>query len=146
MSPRQKNALIYSSYASILTGLLYGVFKYFMKVQGLYGLQSHPFQAHFHHLHIILSPLLIFCIGVIWQDHIWFRIVCGYQKLRRSGLIMTALFILMTFSGYLLQSSVESWTTNLWKWSHIGSSILWTILFIYHQFIGQKLKRPVVKR
>ncbi len=133
----ERKFILGTIYASIITGTIYGILKFFFKIEGPFGEVASPWQSDFHHLHIILSPFVLFSIGMIWKNHIWLRISTNFKKLRRTGIMLTILFFIMVLSGYFYQSSIDEELLFVWQWTHIISSSIWTLLFVYHHMMGQ---------
>ena len=132
MSNSERKFILVTIYASVLSGVIYGILKFFFKVQGPYGEMANPWQSDLQHIHIIVSPFVLFAIGLMWKNHIWLRITTGFKKLRKTGLMLTFLLFVMVLSGYFYQSSTNENSLKIWQWTHIISSSLWTLLFAFH--------------
>lgn len=113
------------------SGVVYAVIKYFLPPPDEFSL-AHPWQALWQHTHILLAPLLVFAIGMIWQDHIWRKFKTQAKRSRRSGLIQFVLFAPMILSGYAIQISVSEQIRNFWVIIHVLSSSLFLVVYIAH--------------
>jgi hypothetical protein len=122
-------------FANILvggTGLVYGWMLYFATPSDVFSVWNHPWQGAFHDLHLLLAPLLVLAVGALWQSHIKARLHKGILARRRSGFGMLYTFLPMTFSGYLLQVTVEEQWRNLWLWIHLLTATLWMTAYAFH--------------
>jgi len=133
----ERKFILGTVYASIISGVIYGILKFFFKVQGPFGVMSNPWQSDLQHIHIIVSPFVLFSIGLLWKNHIWLRISTDFKKLRKTGITLTVFFFIMVLSGYFYQSSTGENSLLIWQWTHIVSSSVWTLLFIFHHISGQ---------
>jgi hypothetical protein len=136
----ERKFILGTVYASVLSGIFYGVLKFFFKVDGPFGQMANPWQSDLHHIHIIVSPFVLFSVGLLWKNHIWLRISTDFRKLRKTGISLTVLFFIMVLTGYFYQSSTSENSLFIWQWTHIISSCLWTILFVFHHVYGQSKK------
>ena len=84
---------------------------------------------------------LVFCVGVIWREHVWKRILSRVTAHRRSGLALGALFVPMVLSGYLLQVSVEEGWRDAWRWIHVATSVVWLIFGVVHPLLPNRTAR-----
>ena len=121
--------------ASGLTGVAYGVIRFFLEPSDEFSLWNHPSEPLWKTSHILLSPLLLFACGLIWRDHAWERIQDGDEDRRKSGLLLFALLLPMAASGYLLQVSEDEGWRQLWSLSHAGLGLLWTLGYLLHQLL-----------
>lgn len=126
-----------AAYATILHGAVYGIYKYFFTIQTDYGVRPHPSQEVWQTVHILLSPLLIFAFGLLWQNHI----VRMYENAiikRKSGISLVVLMIVMIFSGYLVQVVYQKELQEYSAYLHIGVSIIFTLAYVIHHLQGRR--------
>ena len=125
-----------------ITGVAFLYFKYFAKSTDPYSSAGHPLEPVAHNLHVLLSPLLLFAVGLIWADHVWKKIQRGRQKRRQSGVLMAALFGPMALSAYAIQVSVDETTRKTWATIHIATSIVWMVGYIIHLALKPVKSQP----
>ena len=131
----------------ILSGAGYAFYKYSLFMPASpdpYSNVSHPLEPFFHNAHVLLSPLLVFAIGMLLQNHIIpglkhlnpaYR---GYSKVI-SGLALTSTAFPMIGSAYLIQISVDETWRKLWVSVHLIASILWTLAYGVHWWRKRRL-------
>lgn len=124
-----------------VTGLYYGWMRYLAQPEDPFAIVNHPWQPHLLAAHILLAPLLVFACALFWSDHVWKRVRSGFRARRTTGLWLFALFFVMVFSGYLIQTAVEEGWELLWIWVHGVSSCLWLAAYMVHQLAGRKRAR-----
>jgi hypothetical protein len=103
-----------------LTGGLWLLFHHFVVTQGEFGPQANPLEAWWLKLHGAFGFAAIWFFGLLWGAHV----SRAWPLLRRrwSGGLMTALFLWLTISGYLLY--------------YVGNDTARAILSILHWVIG----------
>lgn len=121
--------------ATVVTGIVYGVMRYFCESSDPFAVANHPLEPLFHKLHILAAPLLTLMIGAFWISHAWPRFVSGQKERRRSGISLLVTALPMVISGYLLQTTTHPQWHTLWVWLHGLTSVLWTLAFITHLFV-----------
>ena len=132
MSRSQSIFLHAANLAVSASGLVYAWMRYFSEPADEWAVVNHPWQPHFQHLHVLTAPLLVFAVGLIWSAHVIGKLQNGPRN-RIAGLGLTALFLPMAASGYLLQVAVDPGWRRAWVWIHIVSSLLWIAAFVIHQ-------------
>ena len=123
------------------TGLVYSWMAYLAVPADPYAVVRHPWQPAVQHLHVVVAPLLVFVTGMIWRRHVWSSWRLGIRARRRSGVGLALSLVPMMASGYLLQVAVESFWRTTWGWIHLVSSLLWTLGYLTHQFLGPKPRK-----
>ncbi len=121
-----------SNYTILITSIVYFIFRYFFTVEGDWGEEMHPVTPYLQKLHILLVPLLVFTIGMFYRDHVHKRIVTGMLRLRTSGIILIISFVLMVFTGYLIQVLNDQTLRRGVVFSHLIISGLWSFAYLYH--------------
>jgi hypothetical protein len=122
------------------SGLVYFCLKYVAKSQDPYSSAGNPWEPFAHNTHVLLSPLLLFAVGLIWADHVWLKIARGRQGRRESGVMITVLFPPMAISAYLIQVSVDETWRKVWVVIHLATSALWIAGYATHL-----ITRPVLQ-
>lgn len=114
------------------TGLVYAWMRYLVEPADEWAVVNHPWQPFLQHLHVLAAPLLVFAVGLIWSGHVAAKLRNGRRN-RVPGVGLTALFLPMAASGYLLQVAVDPGWRARWIWIHVAASLLWIGAFIAHQ-------------
>lgn len=114
------------------TGLVYGWMRYLARPEDPYALVNHPWQPHLLHLHILAAPALAVMLGVFWVPHAlqYWRTV--RREGRRSGACLWWLALPMIFSGYTIQAVTHEGLRAAAIWTHVISSLLWTLACLTH--------------
>ncbi len=139
MLEKLRKRLDWANFLAIASGLAYGFAKYFLSTEGEWGTEPHFLQSHLLHIHIMLVPLLVFVVGMIWAPHIaqhWQR-DAGHR--RTSGLMLVALFSIITFSGYLIQIAMQEETRTISAWVHGGGSLAWLFIYVWHHWFSRRI-------
>jgi hypothetical protein len=132
MKKSDKYLLYITHTLTLMTGLLYGVTIYFLEPENAWDVVNHPMQIYFQQAHILVSPILVFIMGLIWQAHIRHKLEVQETLRKTSGLILIYSFIVMVLSGYLIQISVSEIARNIMVGMHLISSGLWSLVFFIH--------------
>ena len=119
--------------AAGITGLVYAWLRYFVEPTDEFALVNHPAEPWLKSLHILLVPLLLVAFGLVFRDHIWFKLRSGLLPRRRTGLVLAAMFAPMVLSGYLLQVSGDPGLRQFWLVAHLISSFVWLPFYGIHQ-------------
>ena len=114
------------------TGLVYAWMRYFAESADPYAVVNHPLQPTLQHLHILLSPLMVFAVGFIWREHVWKHWRRRGRGRRRSGLSMMLTLVPMVLSGYLIQTAVSDTWRGVWVTVHLAASGLWLAAYAGH--------------
>lgn len=121
-----------SNVLAIVTGILYGYLKYYLKQDSLFGKIPHPLTSNFLNIHLLISIFLVLSIGSLASLHIIPKIKSNRVSRRKTGLSLTALSFLMIFSGFIIQvqNSIE---VKYWVGiSHSIFSTCWIVLIALH--------------
>jgi len=124
------------------TGLVYAWMRYLAEPADEWAVVNHPWQPHLQHLHVLSAPLLVFAMGVIWSAHVVGKMKNGGEN-RAAGVGLTAIFLPMAASAYLLQVAVDPGWRQTWMWVHVVASLLWVVAFVVHQVRAVVMKEPV---
>src|SRR5262245_57071585 len=119
MSPLQRWLLHLAALATGLSGIVYGILKYFGEplaraFPSIFAGPDDPFSAVHHplqpwslDLHVLSAPLLLFAVGWMFKDHVLGKIAGKAPAGRVSGLTQLALLVPMVLTGYLLQTTTR---------------------------------------
>jgi Na+/proline symporter len=115
-----------------VSGVLYGVFKYFVANPDPDSRIAHPWQPTLLAVHVLAAPIAIFGFGLLFQRHALVRFFSGQAERRRTGAVMTLLAIPLALSGYVLQvltgDAARRWT----GWVHAAVGLVYAIGYAMH--------------
>jgi hypothetical protein len=112
------------------TGLVYVWLKYFADKDP--SALAHPAEPSVQALHVVLSPLLIFAVGLIWRDHVLRKLRRLRRRGRASGILILVLFPPMALSAYMIQVTVDEVWRQGWVVAHLVTSGLWIAGYVVH--------------
>jgi hypothetical protein len=115
-----------------LSGLAYGILKYFVPGSDPDSRIGHPWQPVMLKAHILLAPMAVFAIGLIFRRHALARVRDGEPNGRLSGSVMFWLLLPLTVTGYLVQVFVETTPVRAAAWSHAGLGVLFLLGYALH--------------
>ena len=115
-----------------LSGLAYGIFKYFVPGSDPDSRIGHPWQPVMLKAHILVAPFAVFAIGLIFRRHALARIQSGEQNGRRSGALMFWLLLPLTVTGYLVPVFVEPTPVHAAGWSHAALGVFFLLGYAFH--------------
>lgn len=115
-----------------LSGLGYGWLRYFGRVQGEFGIESHPLQSLVQHLHVLAAPFLLFALGMAVRGHVASKLRVGTREGRRTGLGLGLLILPMVAAGYLVQVATTPAWCLAFAWVHGGTSLLFLGGYLVH--------------
>lgn len=114
------------------TGLVYGWMRYLAKPTDPFAIVNHPWQPTLQHMHIWVAPLLVFCAGLIWRNHVWNHWRRGVSSGRRSGISLALTIAPMVISGYLIQTAVSTSWRTAWITIHLATSGIFVLGYLAH--------------
>ena len=123
---------------AILTGTLFGCFKYFPSEPfDAYSPAMSPWEPWSHDAHVLAVPVLVYACGVIWRSHVapqWRgRKSPKLQACKKwSGLGLLCVLLPMVATGYLIQVSVNEIWRKTWVIVHLLTSGAWTLSYVLH--------------
>jgi len=118
--------------AVALSGLAYGVFKYFIPNADPDSRVGHPLQPWLLKAHILVAPLAIMGVGLLLRRHALARWRQGEQGGRKTGVLMLWIFLPLALSGYLIQVFVEPGAVRWTGWIHAGVGVLFGLGYAIH--------------
>jgi hypothetical protein len=115
-----------------VSGSVYFVLKYFFKVETEYGIRPHAQTGFWLGFHVITVPLLLMVFGYIFKSHVLNKILYGVEARKWSGYACIGLFLLMVFSGYILQLGLGPQFNEVMGILHLIFSYTWVITSLWH--------------
>jgi len=123
-----------TSIGTLVTGVIYVWMKYLLVSADPFAVVNHPLQPLVLKLHILVSPLLVFSIGLVALRHIWRHVQTGMRDGRRSGMVTLLALGPMILTGYLIQAVTHESLLRAMVLSHIGLGLLYGAGLMVHQF------------
>ena len=117
---------------TVLSGLVYGVLKYFVTSPDPDSRLSHPWQPAVLAVHVLAAPVAVFGLGLLFRRHALARIAAGEREGRRTGVSMTRLSVPLALSGYLLQALTGDAARRWTGWLHAGAGLLFAAAYAAH--------------
>ncbi len=115
-----------------LTGVAYGIFKYFIPSADPDSRVGHPLQLGMLKAHILVAPFAILGVGLLLRRHALARIRKGERSGRRTGIAMLWLFAPLALTGYLIQVLVAQAAVRATGWIHAGLGVLFLVGYAFH--------------
>jgi hypothetical protein len=115
-----------------LTGLVYGVFKYFVVSPDPDSRVGHPWQPGLVKAHLLVAPFAVFGVGLILRRHALLKRRQAETSGRRTGALMLWLLLPLTLTGYLVQVFVEPGAVRATGWIHAGLGVLVLLAYALH--------------
>ena len=140
MTPRQARFAHLSSLLVGVSGIALFVLKDLVVIEGEFGPESHYLEDDVQAAHILTAPALVFACALIWQEHVWAKFKSGARARRRTGLLLLSLLAPMILSGYLLQVSYSEPWREIWRVTHLVSSLVWLVAYGVHQLTPKRSK------
>jgi hypothetical protein len=117
MNRLERWSLHLAAFATAGTGLMDGLLRWFGERAGEFGPEAHPWLGTAQHLHVLVTPMLVFTLGMTVRGHLWSRLQAGAEG-RRTGLGTAFLLAPMVVSGASIQVVTSpAWRTG-WTWAH----------------------------
>ncbi|MEQ1667736.1 MAG: hypothetical protein ABL868_04715 [Sulfuriferula sp.] len=95
-----KNALYAAFVLLWLSGALWLVFHYFLRVDGEFGVAAHPLEIWWLRLHGLLAFIMLVAVGSVLPIHV--RRAWHLRKNRLTGLVMSTVLLWLALTGYAL--------------------------------------------
>jgi hypothetical protein len=115
-----------------LSGVVYGVFKYFVPNPDPDSRVGHPLLPVMLKAHVLFAPLAVFGLGLLLRRHALARVRRGETDGRRTGALMLWLIAPLILSGYLIQVFVEPGLVRGTGWSHAGLGAIFLLGYAIH--------------
>ncbi len=121
-----------SAAATTLTGVVYLWMRYFMEPVEQFAAVNHPLQPLVLKAHILVSPLLVFALGMISVRHVWNYFANGTSRGRLSGIVTASIAAVMIVTGYLIQAITAEGVLRMIAYVHIAVGIVFALGFLMH--------------
>lgn len=127
-----------------LTGALWLLFHYFFVTKGEFGPTENPLTAWWLRLHGAFAFATIWIFGLLWAAHItaaWPR-----RRRRSSGVALTAVFLMLIVSGYLLYYIGDDRVRPVISALHWSVGLAGPVFVVLHRIRIRKRSRQPGKR
>ncbi|MGZ6988603.1 MAG: hypothetical protein ACXVH0_06565 [Thermoanaerobaculia bacterium] len=115
-----------------LSGLAYGVMKYFMAGSDPDSRAGHAWQQPMLKVHVLTAPLLVFALGLVFSGHALQRLKGGEDPGRTSGAGLLAFAAPLVLTGPLIQvltgDAARQWT----GWTHAVLGVVYGLAYVAH--------------
>jgi hypothetical protein len=115
-----------------LSGLAYGVMKYFLHGFDPDSRVGHPWQQPALKIHVLTAPFLVFALGLLSSAHALARLKAGESPGRMSGAGLLGLAAPLILTGSLVQvltgDAARQWT----GWIHAGLGAAYLLVTLAH--------------
>ncbi len=118
--------------AVALSGVAYGVMKYFMAGSDPDSRAGHPWQQPMLKVHVLAAPLLVFALGLVFSGHALARLRSGEDPGRASGAGLLALAAPLVLTGPLIQLLTGDAARRGTGWIHAGLGVVYTLAYVAH--------------
>lgn len=142
MNRFEKWSVWITSGLTVATGVGYFVTKYLFTASDPFAVVSHPWQPFFLKAHILVSPLLLFALGLIAVHHVWKHYASGIRWSRRSGVTTALTIIPMVATGYLIQALSDAGWVRAMALAHIGFGFLYGLGLVVHTWMIRRGPEP----
>lgn len=122
-----------------LSGVLYGVMKYFMTGPDPDSRAGPAWQQPMLKVHVLTAPLLVFALGLVFSGHALARLKGGEDAGRTSGAGLLALAAPLVLTGPLIQVLTGDAARRWAGWSHAALGSVYVLAYAAHLL----KKRPV---
>lgn len=133
MRAYQRWLLLGSSVLTGGTGLIYWWMKHMMEPASEWAVINHPLQPWVLKTHILVSPVLVFALGLMVSDHILPHLKASSRSGQGSGLLAISLLAPMGFSGYLIQAATHPGWLSALAWAHLATGCLYLAGLGFHR-------------
>ena len=115
-----------------LTGIAYGVFKYFVANPDPDSRAGHPLQPVFMKAHLLAAPFALIGVGLLLHRHALARMRRGEPQGRRTGGLILWLLVPVALSGVLIQVLVDARAVRWTGWTHAALGALFVVGYALH--------------
>lgn len=131
---------LYSVFSLLwMSGALWLVFHYFLRMPGDFGMAPHPAEIWWLRLHGLMVFVFLFVLGTVLPVHA--QRAWQLRKNRQSGLLMKLLFLWLALSGYALYYFAGEENENWLPVVHWGMGLSVPLILVLHIRNGRK--RPL---
>lgn len=122
-----------------LSGLVYGVLKYFATSPDPDSRLGHPWQPAVLAAHVLAAPVAVFGFGLLFRRHALTRLSTGERARRRTGTAMILLAIPLALSGYVLQVMTGDAARRWTGFAHAALGLVYAIGYATHPLSSRPL-------
>jgi hypothetical protein len=115
-----------------LSGLAYGIFKYFVPSPDPDSRAGHPWQPVLLKAHVLAAPLAVFGVGLLLRRHALRKLRHGEKEGRTSGALIVWIFAPLVLTGYLVQVLAGFHGARVAGWSHAGLGVIVLLAYVFH--------------
>ena len=115
-----------------MTGVVYGVFKYWVPSPDPDSRVGHPLQPGLMKAHLLVAPFAVFGVGLLLRRHAVLKIHKGETSGRATGLMMLWLFLPLVVTGYLIQILIDPGITRAAGLTHAAIGALVVLGYAFH--------------
>ena len=115
-----------------LTGIVYGVFKYWVPGPDPDSRVGHPLQPVFLKAHLLFAPFALIGVGLLLHRHALARMRRGERQGRTTGGLILWLLVPVAFSGVLVQVLAAPGAVRWTGWIHAGLGTLFVAGYALH--------------
>ncbi len=115
---------------NFIVGFIYIAFRYFVKRNTDFGLESYEVQRYLQYIHIVLVPFLVFSFGCLFSEHVVPKLRKNERKKKKSGLSLVILSVFMIASGYCIQIVLRGY--EVVGIFHSIISVIFILFYVYH--------------
>ena len=115
-----------------LTGVVYGVFKYWVPNPDPDSRAGHPLQAVFLKAHLLAAPFALIGVGLLLHRHALSRMRRGERQGRRTGGLILWLIVPVAVTGVLIQVFVEPRAVRWTGWTHAALGAVFVLGYALH--------------
>jgi hypothetical protein len=115
-----------------LSGIAYGVMKYFLAGSDPDSRAGHPWQQPMLKAHILAAPFLVFTLGLVFSGHALARLKGGMDPGRTSGSGLLGLAGPMILTGALIQALTGDVARQWTGWIHAALGVLCILAYGAH--------------
>jgi hypothetical protein len=124
-----------------LSGGLWLLFHYFLVKQGEFGPVASPLEPWWLKLHGAFAFAAVWMFGLLWGAHI--AKLWPSKRRRWSGGMLTAVFVLLILSGYLLYYVGDDRIRPLISALHWGIGLACPIFFAWHRLKRRSIRTSI---
>ena len=121
-----------------ITGVAYFWMKWMMQTDDPFAVVNHPLQPLMLQLHVLSAPAFLVVFGIIFNSHIGRKIGKKIPN-RRSGLLSLVTLVVMTASGYLLQTLTAPLLHQAALVAHLVSGAVFAAAYTVHLAIAVRM-------
>lgn len=115
-----------------LSGIAYGVLKYFMAGSDPDSRVGHPWQQPMLKIHVLSAPFLVFALGLVFSGHALKRLQGGEDPGRASGAGLLGLAAPLVLTGPLIQILTGDAARRWAGWIHGALGVVYVLAYAAH--------------